>query len=296
MALCNLCPRKCEINRANTRGYCKEGDSIRIARIAPHHFEEPVISGTRGSGTVFFSGCSLGCIFCQNKSISREGGFGRKYSEIELYDAIISLQEEGVHNINLVTPTHFLHKIIPLLEKLKREGSLKIPVVYNSSGYERVETLKRLEGLVDIYLPDLKYFSGELAKKYSAAEDYPSIALAAISEMFRQVGRYEFSQKEPSLLSRGLIVRHLVLPSNRKDSISALEALANTLPPKDILLSLMSQYTPDFATDCPYSELHRRVTSFEYDSVVKRADELGFNGFIQQKSSATANYTPDFSK
>lgn len=296
MSVCNICPRECGVDRQkDERGFCGEGDSLRVARIAPHHFEEPVISGSRGSGTVFFSGCSLGCIFCQNKEISRSGGFGREYSDGELYEAILELQDSGVHNINLVTPTHFLHRIIPLLERL-RQGALKIPVVYNSSGYEKADTLTRLDGLVDIYMPDLKYFSGELAKKYSAAEDYPAVALSAIAEMLRQVGRYKFSEQEPSILARGMIVRHLVLPSNRKDSISALEALAKVLPPEDILLSLMSQYTPDFALDTPYRELHRRVTSFEYSSVVKRAEELGFDGFIQEKSSAVTDYTPDFTK
>lgn len=296
MAACNLCPRECGVDRSNgSLGFCGESDTIRVARIAPHHFEEPVISGSRGSGTVFFSGCSLGCIFCQNRNISRPGGLGREYSEDELCEAILELQESGVHNLNLVTPTHFLHGIIPLLERLK-SGALNIPVVYNSSGYEKADTLRRLDGLIDIYMPDLKYFSGELAKKYSGAENYPEFALSAIEEMFRQVGKYRFSEEEPNILSRGLIVRHLVLPSNRKDSLAVLEALAKVLPPSDILLSLMSQYTPEFAMESPHRELHRKITSFEYSSVVKRAEELGFDGFIQERSSAVSDFTPDFTK
>ena len=295
MSLCNLCPRKCNIDRSKgSLGYCKEGDALRVARIAPHYFEEPVISGTRGSGTVFFSGCSLGCLFCQNKDISRQGGSGKVLDDGELHEKILILQEQGVHNINLVTPTHFLHRIIPLLERLKKSGRLHIPVVYNSSGYENADTLCRLDGLVDIYLPDFKYFSSDLAKKYSAASDYPKVAEKAIAEMYRQVGKYEYSKAEPNILCRGLIVRHLVLPSCRADSISVLKRLAEILPPENILLSLMSQYTPEFALDTPYKELHRRITTFEYEQVVKCAEELGFDGFIQSRSSASAGFTPDF--
>ncbi len=294
MSVCNICPRKCNIDRSVAQGYCRESDTIRVARIAPHHFEEPVISGSRGSGTVFFSGCSLRCVFCQNRDISREDGAGREMSDAQLYDAILELQETGVHNINLVTPTHFLHKLIPLLKKLKSSGELHIPVVYNSSGYERVSTLKALEGLVDIYLPDLKYASPQLAAKYSSAPDYPEVAFKAIAEMYRQTGKYQYSATEPDLLSRGVIVRHLVLPSCRADSIAALERLAEAMPTEDILLSLMSQYTPEFALDSPYKELHRRITTFEYGKVVERAEALGFNGFIQERASASSSFTPDF--
>lgn len=295
MSLCNLCPRKCNIDRQSGKlGYCRESDAIRVARISPHYFEEPPISGTRGSGTVFFSGCSLGCVFCQNKDISRRGGSGEIIDDHELYERILKLQEQGVHNLNLVTAAHFLHRIIPLLKRLKSSGQLHIPVVYNSSGYENADTLRRLEGLVDIYLPDFKYFSTELAEKYSAAPDYPSVAEKAIEEMYRQVGKYRYSEKEPSILCGGLIVRHLVLPSCRADSIAVLQRLAEILPPEDILLSLMSQYTPDFAMDTPYKELHRKITTFEYSNVVDVAERLGFDGFIQSRSSASAGFTPDF--
>ncbi len=295
MDTCSLCPRSCGVSRSKGEiGYCGERDSLRVARIAPHFFEEPPISGTRGSGAVFFSGCSLRCVFCQNRHISRRNGAGDEISEDKLYEAILKLQEKGVHNINLVTPTHFLHRIIPLLKRLKSKNQLKIPIVYNSSGYESVDSLKRLDGLVDIYMPDLKYFSSELSVKYSSAPDYFEVASKAIQEMLRQTGRYAYSKGEAHILSRGLIVRHLVLPSSRKDSIAVLERLSELVSPKDILLSLMSQYTPEFAVDCPYRELHRRITDFEYSSVVNRAEELGFDGFIQSRDSASSKFTPDF--
>lgn len=294
MSECRLCPRQCGIDRDIQIGYCGEKSAIRVARIAPHHFEEPPISGTRGSGTVFFSGCPLHCVFCQNKDISKSGGVGKKMSESELYEEIVKLLATGVHNLNLVTATHFVPQIVPILKRLKADGALSVPVVYNSSGYESVETLRMLDGLVDIYLPDFKYASSELAKKYSGAPDYPEVAKAAIAEMLRQVGKFEYFENEPKLLKKGVIVRHLVLPACRQDSIDALQALSETVPVDEILLSLMSQYTPEFALDTPYKELHRRVTSFEYSSVVKEAERLGFDGFVQEKSSASAKYTPDF--
>ena len=296
MSKCFLCPRGCGVDRsAGERGFCNEGDELRIARIAPHLFEEPPISGSRGSGTVFFSGCSLRCVFCQNKDISRKDGLGKIMSDGELEGAILALQSNGVHNINLVTTTHFVHRIAPILERLKKSGELHIPVVYNSSGYESIDTLRRLDGLVDIYMPDLKYFSSELSKNYSSAPDYFEVASKAIREMYRQVGGYEYSSSEPELLKKGLIVRHLVLPGSRADSIRVLESLSEIVDPKNILLSLMSQYTPDFAADAPYKELHRRITTFEYSAVVKKAEQLGFDGFIQEKASASSRFTPDFS-
>jgi len=294
MSECKLCPRQCNIDRDEKIGFCGEKNVIRVARIAPHNFEEPPISGTHGSGTVFFSGCPLHCVFCQNKDISKSGGVGKEMSADALYREIVRLLETGVHNLNLVTATHFVSQIAPILEKLRANGDLRVPVVYNSSGYESIETLKMLEGLVDIYLPDFKYFSPDLARKYSGAPDYPSVAKAAITEMFRQVGKYEYFESEPDLLKKGVIIRHLVLPACRQDSINALRFLASSLPVEDVLLSLMSQYTPDFALDTPYENLHRRVTTFEYSSVVKEAERLGFDGFIQSKSSASAQYTPDF--
>lgn len=295
MSACFSCPRRCGADRAlGHTGFCQESDTLRVARIAPHHFEEPPISGTRGSGTVFFSGCPLRCVFCQNRDISRRGGKGREISDSELEQEILSLQDAGVHNVNLVTATHFVHRVAPILRRMKESGQLRIPVVYNSSGYESTDTLRLLDGVVDIYLPDLKYFSSELSQKYSSAPDYFEVASAALLEMLRQTGKYEYCQNEPEILKKGLVVRHLVLPGCREDSIKVLEELSRLLQKEDILLSLMSQYTPEFALDTPYKNLHRRLTSFEYASVVKKAQELGFDGFIQSKESASAKFTPDF--
>ena len=291
MSKCFLCPRMCGADRqAGERGVCAEGGEIRVARAALHRYEEPPISGERGSGTVFFSGCSLRCVFCQNKAVSRGGSVGRQVSPRELADIFFELRDMGAHNINLVTPSHFADGVIRALELAR--PTLGIPVVYNTSGYERVETLRRFDRLVDIYLPDFKYASGELAKKYSAAPDYPEVAEAAISEMHRQVGKYIYG--EDGMLKRGVIVRHLVLPSARRDSMAVLDRLSRIAPKEEILLSLMSQYTPEFAADSGCSELCRRVTSFEYDSVLDYALSMGFEGFMQGRASATARYTPDF--
>ena len=296
MALCELCPRKCRVDRSSARGFCGESDKIRIARIAPHFFEEPPISGTNGSGTVFFSGCTLRCVYCQNKDISKTNALGKEYSKEELIEAIIKLQNEGVHNINLVTPTHFADKIADILYELKKSSYLTVPVVYNTSGYERVETLKRLDGLVDIYMPDIKYFSSELSKKYSYAPDYFERTIEAIKEMIRQRGAYRYSSDKArdGLLDSGVLIRHLVLPSHRKDSEEILEKLSAEIDPKLVLISIMSQYTPDFALDCEYKNLHRRITSFEYEFVKNKAIELGFDGFMQARVSADSAYTPNF--
>lgn len=288
---CKLCPRACGAHRdRGEKGYCGQTDVIRVARIGLHPFEEPPISGKNGSGTVFFCGCSLGCVFCQNKAISHGQVMGKEYSVSALADEMLRLRDAGAANINLVTATHFADKVAEVLESVRHK--LGIPVVWNTSGYERVDTLRRLEGLVDIYLPDFKYSSGELAELYSFAPDYPDVALSAIAEMYRQVGKYAYA--EDGTLKRGVVVRHLVLPSCRKDSIAALERLADTVPPLDVLLSLMSQYTPDFALDTPHKNLHRRITRFEYESVLSVAQRLGFDGFSQSPESAVKDYTPDF--
>jgi putative pyruvate formate lyase activating enzyme len=269
-------------------GVCGVTDTLRVARIAPHMWEEPPISGSRGSGTVFFTGCSLRCIFCQNRTISREG-MGKTYTEEELTAAILSLRDQGVHNINFVTPTHYTSTIARILERIK--PTLGIPVVWNCGGYESVETLRMLEGLVDIYLPDFKYFSPDLSRDYSAAPDYPAIATEAVQEMYRQTGPYT---EEKDLAKRGVIIRHLVLPGCRADSMNVLRHIASILPPAKIRISVMRQYTPDFAADAPYKNLHRRVTDFEYTSVLDEAARLGLVGFSQGKDAATKAYTPDF--
>jgi len=291
MSKCFLCPRMCGADRsAGDTGFCGQSNKISVSRAALHYFEEPPISGERGSGTVFFTGCTLRCVFCQNKKISRRASSGREVTSAELADIFFELEAKGAHNINLVTPTHFADGISDALRMAK--PSLSIPVVYNTSGYERVETLRLFEGLVDIYLPDLKYHSPLLARKYSAASDYPEIAENALLEMFRQVGKYRYG--EDGMLKGGLVVRHLVLPSARKDSMAVLSRLCEILPREDFLLSLMSQYTPEFASDTPYPELKRRLTTFEYESVLEYANDLGLTGFMQDIGSASTDYTPDF--
>ena len=292
MSKCYLCPRMCGADRdAGERGVCLQGASIRISRAALHAYEEPPISGTRGSGTVFFSGCSLRCVFCQNRDISRGESAGDLLSVRELSEIFLRLQGEGAHNINLVTPTHFAHKIAEALRECRQK--LSIPVVYNTSGYERVETLRSLEGLVDIYMPDFKYASAELAAKYSSAPDYPQVCAEAIREMFRQTGAYEYD--DDGMLRRGLLIRHLCLPSCRADSMKVFDILSTILPPEQVLISLMSQYTPEFYTG-EYKELKRRITSFEYESVLSHLRSLGFEGFMQGRASASSVYTPDFKK
>lgn len=290
MSKCYLCPRMCGADRAaGELGFCTEGNELRVSRAALHLYEEPPISGERGSGTIFFSGCSLRCVFCQNKEISRSRGKGETVTVSELAEIMLRLQGEGAHNINLVTPTHFADKIAAALTEVAPQ--LNIPVVYNTSGYERAETLRLLDGLIDIYMPDLKYAAPSLAAKYSAAPNYPEVVEKALTEMYRQVGKFEYG--EDKILKRGLIVRHLVLPSCRKDSMEVLDRLASLLPPKDVLLSLMSQYTPEFY-DGEYKELCRRITSFEYESVLRHAESLGFEGFMQSRDAASSVYTPDF--
>lgn len=289
MKKCRLCPRNCGVNRlAGHTGICGVSAEFRIARCAPHMWEEPPISGKNGSGTVFFSGCNLRCVFCQNHTISQEG-LGRNVSESELEGMILDLQEMGVHNINFVTPTHYTSSLARLLSSLKPR--LHIPIVWNSGGYESAETLRMLDGLVDIYLPDFKYLSSDLSKTYSSAEDYAEKATETVLEMYRQVGPY---RESCGLAEKGLIIRHLVLPGCRADSIAVMRHIAGILPKSEIRVSVMRQYTPDFAKDCPHKNLHRRVTEFEYNSVLEEAASLGLTGFSQGKDAANKAYTPDF--
>ncbi len=290
MSLCEWCPRMCRIDReAGQVGYCGGGALPRVARAALHPYEEPCISESRGSGTVFFVGCTLRCVFCQNSAISR-GRLGKEVTPAELCEIFLSLQAEGAHNINLVTPTHFAEGII---EALRQAGDrLTVPVVYNTSGYERVESLGRLKGLVDIYMPDFKYGSAELGGRYSSAPDYAEVAAEAIREMVSQVGRPRFD--EAGLLTRGVMVRHLVLPGHRGDSMAVLQRLSELVDPEDVVLSLMSQYTPEFAADQPYKNLKRRITAFEYESVLDEARRLGFEGYMQGRASASKSFTPEF--
>lgn len=287
---CHLCPRDCGALRAEgQRGACGVDAGIKVARAAPHMWEEPCISGTRGTGAVFFTGCPLGCVFCQNSVLSHDC-YGEQISEERLCEIILGLRDLGVHSIDLVTPTHYSDVLVRVLSRLR--PTLGIPVIYNCGGYESVDTLRSLRGLVDIYLPDFKYASAELAARYSGAADYPTRAAAALREMYAQCGAVEFNAD--GLMRRGVMVRHLVLPGCRHDSAAVLRLIADTLPVADIRLSLMRQFTPDFVDKARYPELARRLTTFEYQSVLRVADELGFEGYSQQRDSASASYTPHF--
>ena len=288
---CRLCPRKCDADRVQTLGFCGAPQSLRVARAALHFYEEPPISGARGSGTVFFSGCSLRCVYCQNSAI-RAAESGKELSVAALADIFLALQAQGAHNVNLVTPTHYADQIAEALRLAKPR--LEIPVVYNCGGYECVESLRMLEGLVDIYLPDFKYISPEAARAYSAASDYAAFATAALAEMHRQTGAVRFDGE--GVLRTGVVVRHLVLPGGRRDSMAVLDRIAETVPVADIRLSLMRQYTPDFCPESAPKELKRRVTSFEYEQVMQHAIELGFEGYFQTKEAVGKQYTPDFSE
>ena len=289
--VCRQCPRECQIDRhGESYGFCASPDAFLVARTGLHAWEEPPISGTRGSGTVFFGGCNLRCVFCQNRAISH-GGVGRKMDDGALIDAMLRLQDAGAHNINLVTPSHYTLQLVRLLERAR--PLLHIPVVWNSSAYESVDSLRALDGLVDVYLPDVKYFSPAVSAAYSSAPDYYAVAVRAISEMLRQVGDARLYSDEGILL-RGMILRHLILPGCRADSFDLLESLAKKFGTDAFLLSLMGQYTPEFAEDAPYPNLHRRLTSFEYQSVQNLANNLGFDGFSQDLTSATSKYTPEF--
>lgn len=288
---CTLCPRACHAERERGElGFCGMPATCFVARAALHPFEEPPISGTRGSGTVFFSGCSLRCVFCQNRDIRGTQG-ARAFDAEGLGELFLALQGQGAHNINLVTPTHYADTVAAALARVRER--LSVPVVWNCGGYESVETLQMLSGLVDVYLPDFKYISPESARAYSAAPDYAVHATAALREMVRQVGAVAFD--EDGMMTKGVMVRHLVLPGGRKDSMAVLSRIAETVPVSQIRLSLMRQYTPDFCPESAPAVLKRRVTTFEYDSVMRHALALGFEGYFQTGESVGTDYTPDFS-
>lgn len=296
---CRLCPRRCGIDRRVQSGYCKAGPGILAARAALHYWEEPCISGRQGSGTVFFGGCTLRCCFCQNYHISQKP-FGKQLSSQQLAQVFLRLQDQGAHNINLVTATQYLPWILPALDMAKPR--LTIPVVYNCGGYERVETVKALKDYVDIWLPDLKYHSPQLSGRYSGAPDYFQAASQAIAQMIAQTGApifHEYREKNAQskavpIMDKGVIIRHLLLPGQREDSIRLLHWIAENLPANHFLISLMSQYTP-YRKNPDYPELNRRITSYEYQKVVDTALELGLEqGFMQEKTSAKEEYTPPF--
>jgi len=289
--LCNICPRECNVDRENAAGFCGMGSKPVVARAFLHMWEEPCISGTRGSGTVFFSGCNLKCIFCQNHEISH-GGCGREITIEELAAIFLSLRDRGAHNINLVTPSHFAPAIFKALEMAKSGEGLHIPIIYNTSGYDSLDSLKMLDGAIDIYLPDLKYISSDVSMEYSGAKDYFENASRAILEMYRQVGAPEFD--ETGIMQRGIIIRHLVLPGHTNESLRILDWISENLP-GDAYVSLMSQYIPcHLASD--HAVLGRRLTRYEYEKVLKKYVKLGLKGFFQEREAASEKYIPDFSR
>ena len=328
---CQLCPRACGVDRLRgEKGVCGAGSSPRIARAALHYWEEPCISGTRGSGAVFFSGCSLHCVFCQNEPIAR-GTAGKDISLERLTEIFLELQEKGANNINLVTPGHYVPHIIAAVEKAKAQG-LKLPIIYNTGGYETVENIKRLEGIVDVYLPDFKYMDPVLAKEFSHAEDYPAVAKAALREMVRQkpkclfyrecienrngngsrnedLSRDDFENRNAMenrcrtymeyddglLIREGVIVRQLLLPGHVKDARAVVKYLHETYGSR-IYLSMMSQYTPlPQVEEQPYQELCRRVTRREYERLLDYVMALGVEqAFIQEGQTAEESFIPDF--
>lgn len=286
---CCLCPRMCGADRRKETGYCGCGRRVKVARAALHFWEEPCISGSRGSGTVFFSGCPLGCVYCQNHEISR-GCKGKEISVERLAEVFLELQEAGAHNINLVTATPYVHEVCRALDTAR--AAMHIPVVYNCGGYERVETIRALDGYVDVYLPDIKYMNAELGGRYSGTRDYFEAASAAVTEMIAQTDGLLFDDE--GLIQRGVIARHLVLPGAKNDSIEILRWMSDHLPKEKYKLSLMSQYTPPPGLE-KFPEINRRVTSLEYDAVVREAVRLGItDGYMQQRSSASAAFTPPF--
>ncbi len=284
MAVCTLCPRRCGVDRSVKAGFCGMGEKPRVARAALHFWEEPCISGTRGSGAVFFSGCTLRCAFCQNYEISHMGR-GREITVRRLADIFRMLEDQGAHNLNLVTATPFVYAVLDALA-LYKPG---VPVVWNTGGYETLETLKLLEGAVDIYLPDLKHVSSRLSRLCAGAPDYFDVSSRALEEMCRQTGPAVYD--EEGIMKKGVIVRHLILPGCTADSCRALDFIAEKLPP-GTPVSLMRQYTP--SPHCSVPGLDRRITGREYARVLSHFEALGLSGYTQEKESADSAYTPPF--
>ena len=288
-AVCRDCPRECGVDRNNSIGYCKTGNNLLVARAALHMWEEPCVSGENGSGAIFFSGCNMQCVFCQNRDIATAEK-GRQITVSRLAEIMCELQQKGANNINLVTPSHYVNQIIRAIE-LARTNGMELPIVYNTSSYEKVETLKKLEGYVDVYLPDCKYYDDNLAVTFSRAPGYNKIAMDAITEMRRQVGTVSFDSN--GIIQKGVIVRHLVLPGHTKDSMQVIKGLWESFG-HDIYISIMSQYTPLKHVE-GYQELNRRITAREYNKVVDYALELGIeNGFFQDMDVAMESFIPSF--
>lgn len=286
---CSICPLKCGINRNISYGRCGAGKNVKIALASLHYFEEPCISGKKGSGTVFFSNCNLKCVYCQNYKISHKG-FGKKISVSHLADIFLSQQKKGANNINLVTPTMYVPHIISAIKLAKQKG-LNIPIIYNSSGYEDVDTIKLLNGYIDVYLPDFKYYFSDIAKKYSNVENYFEIASSAILEMYKQVGDPVFDDN--GLIKRGMIIRHMILPNNVDNSKKVLKWINDSLSNK-VYISIMAQYFPTYKASM-YEEINRKIEREELDEVWDFVDALGFeNGYIQELGEHEEEYVPDF--
>ena len=292
MRECRICPRDCARNRCQgDTGFCGETNQIRIARAALHFWEEPFISGEKGSGAIFFTGCNLKCIFCQNAQIALSAQ-GKVISVQELADIMLDLEAQGAHNINLITPSHVVLQVREALLLARKKG-LRVPIVYNTSAYECVETLRMLDGLVDIYLPDFKYKDSELAAKYSHAPDYPEVAAKAIAEMFRQRG--PLVHGENGMLQSGVVVRHLLLPLGVRNAKAVLDELKETYG-DDIYISIMNQFTPVRKID-QYPHLNRKVTKREYENVLSYILEKGMeNVFFQEGETAKESFIPDFNQ
>ena len=287
MSLCNLCPKNCNANRTDKVGFCGANKNIKVAKAYLHEWEEPFISGTNGSGTVFFSHCNLKCVFCQNYKISAEG-FGKNLSQDELYGVFKNLEQQGAHNVNLVTPTHYVPYILPVLQKFKQNSSL--PIVYNCGGYEKVETLKMLDGLVDVYLPDMKYVDSRISQKYSHVSDYFDVNTQAVLEMKRQQPQDLF---DGDLLTKGVVVRHLVMPNLVDQSKKILDWICNNLG-KNTLVSLMAQYQPFYRAN-EFGEINRKITEREYSRVLDYADQLEMENILcQEMTSSNEKYVPSF--
>ena len=287
---CKLCPRNCKVDRLNNKiGFCKATDKLKVARAALHFWEEPCISGEKGSGTVFFSNCTLKCVFCQNNDIS-ECSAGKEISIERLSDIFLELQHKGALNINLVTPTHYVPQIIEGLKIAKNKG-LNLPIIYNSSGYENIETLRYLKGYIDVYLPDLKYFSNKYSLKYSNAKDYFNFAIKAIDEMVKQVGDIQFDKN--GIIKKGVIVRQLLLPGLLFDSKKILDYLHKTYDDK-IYISIMNQYTP-LAHVENYPEINKKISEKYYNTIIDYAISIGIqNAFIQEEGTAKESFIPAF--
>ena len=285
---CEICPRKCKVNRNNNQiGWCKSTDRVKIGLYSTHNFEEPCISGDKGSGTVFFSNCTMNCIFCQNYEISQLGK-GKEISIEELSNIFIMQQEKGVHNINLVTPTSYVYQIIEAIKIAKVKG-LNIPIVYNTNGYENIETIKALNGYVDVYLPDLKYAEEKLATEYSGAKNYFEVATKAIKEMIKQVGKIKLN--EDGIIQKGVIIRHLVLPNHIENSKKVLLWIKQNLP-NDIYVSIMAQYFPTYKAK-ENQKLNRKLTKKEWEQIEKYVEEIDIeNGFIQELGDHEEEYVP----